>query len=686
MKKIILILVMFLALASSSQASDSIPQNLRFTYLTPSSFEVSWDKETGDSLWIIALWQNDEQLQRTVSNYEHFAFFNLTPNTDYTVHVAKRYANGDSSAFAVRGIRTPCMGAPSLPQYHDFENPTSPLPDCWSTLGCTQAHTVTHLPQAPWDRHMLFIENTLGGSAYLLLPPADSVLYPVNTLQVRFNLKAEHPITCVLGVMTDPADPQSFHEAESVSILSDNQWHTYTASLFYYAYWGTYIALKITGLDTNHPSLLLDDVILEEVPICPGVEDLTVSNVTHSTATLSWTETGFATSWTVRYRNILWPTDSIAVAHTDTPSVTLAALESGSAYQVDVVVDCINNGGAFRRTHFLTPCLISQLPFSPSFSADDITYGDWQHCWTTTSNCGSSAQPANDSSSTTFTIPLHGNGYSTLALPMLSYHYSVAECMLSFGTRLSRGQQATVVVGVMANGNDFTTFSPIDTVTINQSDGYAYHIIPLSNYSDTGRHVAFLFKSMGGADTSLLHVDDIVLDYLRCTSPRHLYATSVTDTSALLQWRIDGNANTWEVTVWNDNGHLDVFTATDSVVITHLLPNTQYHATLRSICNNDYGHYSDTLLFLTSSTQGITPPPALQCSLFPNPTHGTAQLLIQGNDDVLRIEVLDLNGKLVHTCQATGHGTIVLPHLPQGRYLVRIASRHGGMVKKLVVQ
>ena len=82
----------------------------------------------------------------------------------------------------------------------------------------------------------------------------------------------------------------------------------------------------------------------------------------------------------------------------------------------------------------------------------------------------------------------------------------------------------------------------------------------------------------------------------------------------------------------------------------------------------------------------------LDCALYPNPNNGFFTLDYSASKpDQLRIEVYNLNGERIYTCEwNTGAGInlqqLDLSTMPKGLYLIKVSSGEGTVVMRSLVQ
>jgi hypothetical protein len=148
-------------------------------------------------------------------------------------------------------------------------------------------------------------------------------------------------------------------------------------------------------------------------------------------------------------------------------------------------------------------------------------------------------------------------------------------------------------VGVITNPADATTFTALRTYTdANMADDtYQFETVYFNSLTTTGGFIAFKFIPNGTFDA--LYLDDIAYDVApACPAPSSLRASSVTDSSANLEWLENGTATAWEyefdVAGFTQGTGVNGITPTASNTtnpVTGLSPATAYEYYVRAICN-----------------------------------------------------------------------------------------------------
>ena len=362
------------------------------------------------------------------------------------------------------------------------------------------------------------------------------------------------------------------------------------------------------------------NVTCTDRPACPRVSNLAV-NTTSTTATLSWTENGTATSWNVAYVRDGLPDDSIQTVTANTPSVTLTGLTPNSDYSVTVTVNCSEGVGGSTMGSFHTECVpLEELPYAYGFEGaptGSSTSHSFASCWTRVNNgtqyygypyisssstyCHSGSRGLywyNYSASSTY------GSFQSIVLPNVdSTLYPINTLQLSFWAKASSASYfPTFYVGVMTNVNDITSFVPVDTVNVSNNTLWDEYEADLTSYTGPAGRVAIVAST---SPSWTAYLDDFTLNVAPpCPTPIHVTLTEVTENSATLDWEErDSTTTSWRVVYGpagfdptSDDASTD-YASTHPYTITSLTEGTSYDAYIYAECDGGSGDISNGRLF-----------------------------------------------------------------------------------------
>lgn len=177
-----------------------------------------------------------------------------------------------------------------------------------------------------------------------------------------------------------------------------------------------------------------------------------------------------------------------------------------------------------------------------------------------------------------------------------------------------------------------------------------------------------------------------------CPDVDSVFLLGTDGTSATLDWDGAPDAEGWIVAYGNVGALMQYF---DTVIarshpytLQDLEPGRDYEVHVRTICSGGYPseHWSEALVFNTSV--GINSPDGLPAfSLRPNPTNGTVQVVLPETASNVRIEVLDLMGRIIPVTQTYSPSfSLDLSPLPAGVYMVRVSTDSFSAIQRLIKQ
>jgi hypothetical protein len=149
---------------------------------------------------------------------------------------------------------------------------------------------------------------------------------------------------------------------------------------------------------------------------------------------------------------------------------------------------------------------------------------------------------------------LPADKYAYVASPTLTDpdnpNFALNQCVVRFWTTVAgftgRSYAHSLIVGVMDDPEDFTTFVPVDTVSVWGTSQFVENVVDLSSYQGNGFYLAFL----SNFDTkNLIFLDDLKVEYKsELTKPSQI-TVNPGITSAQIAWK--GNASSYNVLITN---------------------------------------------------------------------------------------------------------------------------------------
>ncbi len=629
-----------------------IAPNVYVTGVTDNSVSIAWAPGNTESSWELEysedgnVW-NSEGLVST----SPYTVDNLNPNTLYYIRLRSVCGGGETSGWSIVNQRTECAPMTTLPILENFDSYTgststsvanSNLPYCWSHYNQGTNTSYTGYPiiytsatlAASGSNAMRFYTTT--GTTYAdqiaILPAIDVDQNPISTLQLAFDARnnSTYTFTLVIGVMSDPTDATTFEPINTI-VTTSNTYENYEIPLSAYTGTGAYIAMKAPQPSSSYNSGYVDNIRVELIPECPKPIGVASSNVTTNSVTLSWTETGDATSWEIIYGPTgFTPGSAIGTTETvyDNP-YTVTGLSASTGYDFYIQSDCGGSYSSMSNVHHVTTLcdVISSLPFMENFDAHtgststSVSVNNLPYCWsnlntgTSSSYSGypiiytSATYAASGSNAVRFYTYTTSGTYSDqiAILPEIDVNtFPMNTLQLTFDARQnSTSYTFSLVVGVMTDPTNASTFTPVQTLSVTSTSYHTFEV-PLTNYAGTGSYIA-IKAPQPTSGYNYGYIDNIVLDLTPlCDKPTNVTASNITATTADINWMPGGNETEWEMVVVPSGMAIPTGTpesvASHPYTLTDLTDNTAYDVYVRADCGTgaDFSSWSSACHFTTT--------------------------------------------------------------------------------------
>ncbi len=478
------------------------------------------------------------------------------------------------------------------------------IPDTSNDI--TQSNSQNHTPGGSYSAAFSSYDSSTDYNQYLF-SPAITVQAGVNDRITFWHRKynsydelLEWGISTGGQVSTDVA-------TWTAVTLDNNNWQKTEVDLSAYVGQTIYFAWHYYGDYLYY--VYLDDVVNDAIPTCPSPNSLSVSNITDTSATLTWTDnsSGSAT-YTVQWREVgtsSWNSDTTAAGAT---SYTLNGLTQNTEYEWQITANCGGGDTSQPETgpNFRTDCGIISAPFVETFENSSNTIYCWanetssdQLDWllnsggTSSSNTGpdaayegnyyayvESSGSSNNDAAVLYSPQIDLNGLNN---PYLKFYYHM------YGA----GMDPDGSIDVSISTDNGVTYTSIFNQQGNQGNQWNTAGINLSNYSGVA-----IFKITGTVSSSgTTYENDFAIDYFQvieaptCPDPTNLTASNITTSQAELSWTSNGNSNVFNIEL-GTSGFTPTGTPTNSGVsnpftITGLNSNTSYDYYVQADCGNN---------------------------------------------------------------------------------------------------
>lgn len=318
--------------------------------------------------------------------------------------------------------------------------------------------------------------------------------------------------------------------------------------------------------DNTGRGVVLDNVRIRPMPTCLEPTDISSISVGAYEATIQWTGSAEAVSFRVltstKPMTVVDPSASTVVSdfEVDDFMATITGLEYNTTYYVYLLSKCGNQESDWSQAYSFKTRNLINIPFTEDFNEGYRTDGTMLQptAWT----CGSSVKNENDIlvktpyintntplyelkyySLDTTTCVVFGGVYSYQheAIPAGNYAYmaspevdvdkvqdlEVLVWTTSFKS-VSSDYAAGLIVGVMDDPLKVTTFVPVDTIYNHKQYQFIQFTIPLSNYTGTGKYIAFMSDF---TQPNLVFIDKVTIRERHTVDVPQVNITGATNTS-----------------------------------------------------------------------------------------------------------------------------------------------------------
>ena len=315
----------------------------------------------------------------------------------------------------------------------------------------------------------------------------------------------------------------------------------------------------------TQPPAAIDNIVITALT-CPSPVNLVSAYSSTDSVILTWQPGGNETQWEVSY-------DSTSVVVTDTFYVA-DQLSANTPYTFSVRAICGDSDTSFAVScNVRTECgFITSLPFTEGFeglpAGVSSTLDPDVPCWACLDNASQYhfGYPSNTSSwsdgphsGSSFlyyymstTTGTYADWIITILPPVDVTTYPLSTLQLSFWVKMnSSTTSGDILVGVISNVNDESTFIPLDTVHV-AGDVYdlkTAYLARFADYADTvnATHVAMKYFR-NPSTTTYYFVDDISLENIPDCPPVSNITMTGADTNSIdVTWTENGEATSWTI-------------------------------------------------------------------------------------------------------------------------------------------
>ena len=553
------------------------------TQTTNSSLTLTWADalNTGATYSVYAATPTDTTLVAANINGTTYTVTGLNANTIYTYVVMTDCGGGEVTGYSlpVSG-RTACIAmtidADNLFS-ESFEGTAFP-PDCWSTAHTDIASGRTDVWQRQTtaaDVHTGSASAKLpdmqtGNKANLVTPLFD--IDEANAYMISFwmrRVSSTKPNEGVkVWVNTTPdtiggTPLMHIRRGFAMGEITETEagWYKYSAAIPTSG--EVYIIFEGISEYGNYSSI--DDIAIEVAPSCLAVTNLAVDNVTSESVTLTWADA--VNSGATYSVYTVTPDDTTLVEDNITGTTyTVENLTANTPYVFGVAADC---GGDLTemvvvnaRTACTTIVIDSENPYTENFNSYNVTISsssapngypnhEQPGCWSFLNMSTSSSTYPQAFMTSYSSYAVSGNclffksSSSTPLYAILPDFEATGALQLLFSYR-NEGVSAyngTILVGVMSDASDATTFVALDSCAQTTTITPVEVNIPAGTL-DNGARLAFCYRG-GTSQNYYAAIDNVIVrEAPACLHVENLVVSDITAHTATLTWEGDADGYT----------------------------------------------------------------------------------------------------------------------------------------------
>lgn len=317
-------------------------------------------------------------------------------------------------------------------------------------------------------------------------------------------------------------------------------WETDTVALT--APTATY-QLAFEGVDQMGRGIALDEVIVRPTPTCDDPSNITADGLTSSSVTLRWNGSLDTDSFnivlsTTQQTDPTTPVDIVKNEFSNEFQWVAEGLERNTLYYVYIQAYCGSSVSEWTEFSFRTKNLAT-IPYEQTFDKEYVqgyvSHVDyWTHGTSILKDDGSMAfmpfvnqhisvgSLKQYSYSQTTALVFAGANSTSTDIPAGHYVYAATPEMdvdnvsnlqaMFWGTcydYVGADYMSGLVVGVMTDPADFSTFVPVDTVYAKESRTYERFIVSFDSYKGEGKYIAFASNFM--EKNNIFYMDDLTI-------------------------------------------------------------------------------------------------------------------------------------------------------------------------------
>lgn len=539
--------------------------------------------------------------------------------TEYDVYVKADCGLGYTSPWSPKKTFMTQCGiltiTPANPFFENFDtrytgSGAQALKDCWTTPVTYEANNGTFpaaYNYADAAHSGSWSLEVKGDNAMFTLPEFSN---DITTLQINFwaNTTAADAAgagTMEVGVLNDVDDPTSFVVVSEVELTAFGRNNTRQYGPYSFEnvtpVAGQRIAIRYANTDVA-PSWNFDDFTVELIPDCQTPSDVAASDLTPSTAKISWTENGNATAWNIEYGPAGFEQGEGTLVAASTNPFTVAGLDAATAYDFYVQASCgqgITSGWGEKATATTLCAPITVTADNPWMEGFESYTGSGAQpfvCWETpvTYTASNGTFPTvycNYTSAAHSSLNSAEFKGSTNVLVLPEFTNNTYDLQVSFWATRTSTSYGTMEVGYLTDLDDMSTFVAVGTTpgpsTRNGVGTFmGTYIMPYS--APANARIALRYTST--STSASWNLDDFTVSLApTCRESSNLTVSNVTTSSATIGWTPGGLENTWtfQYMATSSDDWTTINPASSTVTLNNLAPSTDYLVRVRPTCADE---------------------------------------------------------------------------------------------------
>ncbi|MDQ1095861.1 MULTISPECIES: fibronectin type III domain-containing protein [Chryseobacterium] len=417
----------------------------------------------------------------------------LTAGTTYYIWVRSLCTTSDKSGWSPMGtFTTLCNTVDTIMENFDSYSTGSIVPTCWDKIliGANVTQSISSSTPASGTRNISQYNNTAGQVNIVTLPPLNTVNAGY---QLSLKVRATQPSVLDIGYLTNPFDASSFVVVQTLNITNTSYGNASTIPFPTSVPASARVAVRMPPQATAG-TIYWDDVRWAPSPSCLFPYSLVASNVTQTSATVSWTAPIVAPAGGYEYYyadNSTAPTATTVPSGITTSTSVSLTLSSATTYNVWVRSVCSSTDKSeWSPAVTLTTLCNAVATMTEGFESYSIA-AIVPSCWNRLV-AGSAATQAINS-----TTPASGsrNLYQSNSIPgqtniVILPPFSTINSGYQLRFKVRASLAAVLEIGYMTNPADESTFTLVNTLNITNTSYGPDTIVPFPTSVPANARVA----------------------------------------------------------------------------------------------------------------------------------------------------------------------------------------------------